>query len=74
MQLWLGLWDGYSYTGEYNTWLRFFDAERRMLPSGLEQAVAAHQQIEHEQRAREQLEERVRALEEEVRRLRDTTR
>ncbi len=39
--LWLGTWAGYGDNGEYNTWLRFYEANDRLVPTHSERAAQA---------------------------------
>jgi Uma2 family endonuclease len=39
--LWLGVWSGYGDNGEYNTWLRFYEAGGRLVPTHQEMATKA---------------------------------
>ncbi len=66
LALWLGTWQGYSDNSEYNTWLRFYDSEGRLIPDGREWAEA-------EARARAEAEARLAALEAELARLKKGT-
>ncbi len=62
LELWLGTWQGFSKNAEYNTWVRLFDADNRMLLTGIEMAA-----IEADGRSR--AEARLREMEAEIRRL-----
>ncbi len=46
LALWLGTWQGYSDNSEYNTWLRFYEADGRLIPDGREWAIAAQAEAE----------------------------
>jgi Uma2 family endonuclease len=44
LELWLGPWEG-VYRGYQATWLRFYDREGRLVPTGEETAVAAEAEV-----------------------------
>lgn len=76
LKLWLGPWAG-AIQGEEAVWLRYYDAEGKLLPTGEEDAeaerqarLAAQHQAEAERQARLAAEQRVQALEAELARLR----
>ena len=73
----LGVWLGVSdlpYQGWRYRWLRYYDAEGRLVPTGEEaerqRAEAEHQRAEQERLLREQAERRLAELEAELKRLR----
>jgi Uma2 family endonuclease len=63
--LWLGTWAGYGDNGEYNTWLRFYEANGRLVPTHSERAAEAEARAEAEAKAR--LEAEAKAVEAEAR-------
>jgi Uma2 family endonuclease len=69
--LWLGTQPGYSHNYEYNTWLRFYEANGDLVPSHQELAAKAQDQIESEAeaKARVKAEAKAAALEAEIARL-----
>jgi hypothetical protein len=50
--LWLGTWAGYGDNGEYNTWLRFYEANGRLVPTHQEMAATAEAKAKTEAEAR----------------------
>jgi hypothetical protein len=67
--LWLGGWIGYSNDGEYNTWVRFYEAGGQLIPTHKETAIETKAQVETEATARLEAEARIAALEAEIARL-----
>src|SRR5688572_10139617 len=64
-----GLWSGYGNNGEYNTWLRFYNSEGRLVPIYQEMAAEAEARATAETQARAEAEARIAALEAEIARL-----
>lgn len=64
LELWLGPWEG-EYDREYTVWLRFYDAERRLVLTGEEAAraetEAERQRAEAERQRAEAAEQRAKA-------------
>lgn len=76
LELWLGTWQGFSKNAEYNTWVRLFDADNRMLLTGIEIAAIeadarsrAEALARTEADGRSRAETRLREMEAEIRRL-----
>ncbi len=72
LQLWLGTWEG-AYLRTPATWLRWFDSQKRVVPTEAEAAhqgaEAAHQRAEAESQRAEAEHQQVETLEAEVTRL-----
>lgn len=61
VQLGVTLWDG-SYEGRQATWLRWVDADGRLIPTGAERIAQEHQRAEQEHQRAEQMAARLREL------------
>ena len=61
VRLGLFLWQG-VYEGHTAQWLRWYDQERRLIPTGQERAEQLEKQLDQERQARERLEAKLREL------------
>ncbi len=57
----LTIWDG-AFEGLHAQWLRWCDAQGKLLLTGMEQAAQEHQQMKQERQRAERLAEQLRAL------------